>query len=477
MNTKSNLMMLVIVPFLAICVAQKSAEANDSFGAWGGSWGASSGLFGSQGGPIRNLLAAAPVRRTLARVADRLTSFGSYGGSYGSGGSFGGSRYTGWGSRGSRGYARWNSGSRGSFAGSTGYGGSTGFGGSTASWNSGLAGSSNSYGSWGSSSSYVGTSDYVSSTPSYLAAPSYPAAPSFISAPAVTDSLPYSIGSIGQSFPLDLGIASPAFSSDPLLGSTGIPVETSFDSGTAFPGTAFPTEGFGGNSVVEPYYNGVPTEGFDEGGGSFDGGGSILGPVDGGSGNPFGSPPTEPGSAEPTPGSDDFTGRRNRLRKSTIEVRLPSEADIYVNGKLTKSVGEARSFVSKNQKAGSKYRYEIAAVLNGKRKVKEFTMRAGGTKTIDFDFSTLTTVALQVPDDAKVVLAGNPTNGSGKARKFETKRLTEGEKWKGYTVKVSVVRDGEEIVRERTIDVIGGETYALNFDFDKVDSTAVASNE
>jgi len=243
--------------------------------------------------------------------------------------------------------------------------------------------------------------------------------------------------------------------------------------------TGFPTDGgFSGGPIIEPYYD-------SQGGDPFQQGGSVLGPNDGSGfplnpiqgGGQFGTPPTEPGGAEPTPGSDDFTLRRKRLQKSTIEVRLPSEAKVYVNGKLTKSSGDLRSFVSRNQKAGSKYRYEIAAVLNGQRKVKEFTMRAGGTKAIDFDFSALTTVALQVPDDAKVVLAGNATNGSGKARKFETKRLTEGEKWDGYTVKVTVVRDGKEVVRKRTIDVVGGQTYALKFDFDQVDSTAVATNK
>ena len=50
-------------------------------------------------------------------------------------------------------------------------------------------------------------------------------------------------------------------------------------------------------------------------------------------------------------------------------------------------------------------------------------------------------------------------------------------KWDDYTVTVTVVRDGKEIVRKKTIDVIGGQTYALNFDFEDVDASAFASNK
>ena len=498
MSAKSSLTMLVVVPMVAIFLGANTANANDSFGSWGGSWGASSGLFGSRGGPIRNLLAAAPVRNTLANVADRLSGWGSYGGgsfgrgsfgggslgggSFGGGslgggslgrgsGSFGGYRYSGWGSGGSRGFV-----SRSGFGGSRGGFGSTGFGSFASTATTSYGGGSTNYGgSWGSSSSYVssGYSDSFVSSPSYISAP--------ISAPVIPQaipSLPFSYN-LPTSFPAFGGISSAPFEGfigGGFGGGFDTPIETSLNSGAVFPSEAGITD--------EPYYDSV-----DQGGDIFNSGGnSVLGPIEGsgfeGSGFPqgpqpgsqFGIPPTEPGQ-EPTPGSDDFTRRNQRLRKSKIEVRLPSDAQVYVNGKLTKSSGELRSFVSSKQKPNSKYRYEIAAVFNGQRKVKEFTMRAGGTKSLDFDFSALTTVALQVPDDATVVLAGNETKGTGKARKFETKRLTDGEKWDDYTVTVTVVRNGKEIVREKTIDVIGGETYALNFDFDEVDASAVASSK
>ena len=475
MRAKSSLVTLVVVPILAIFLGANSTDANDSFGSWGGSWGASSGLFGSRGGPIRNLLAAAPVRTTLRNVAGRVAGWGSSGGgsfgggsfgsggscgggSFGSRGSFGGSR--GWGSGGSRGFASRGFGSTGSSSfgsGSTGFGGSTGFSGST-----GFGGSTGYSSNWGVSS--VGSGFNCPS--SGILSP-----PSFASAP------PTAINS-GV-------ISSPGFSTTaPFQGSFGSPIETSFESSTILPGHGFADPSYI-DPTSQPLYDpsSVPSvEIFANPGVN-----SVLGPLeDPGSQpggiqgiqpeGPFGTPPSGFDN-EPTPGSDDVTTRSKRLKKSKIKVRLPDEAKVYVNGKLTKSSGELRSFVSSNQKPGSKYRYEVAAVLNGQRQVKEFTMHAGETKSIGFDFSAVTTVAVQVPEDAKVVLAGNATKSSGVERKFKTKTLTEGEKWDDYTVTVTVVRDGKKIVREKTIDVIGGQTYALNFDFDDVDASAVASNK
>ena len=459
MRAKSSLVTLVVVPILAIFLGANSTDANDSFGSWGGSWGASSGLFGSRGGPIRNLLAAAPVRTTLRNVAGRVAGWGSSGGgsfgggsfgsggscgggSFGSRGSFGGSR--GWGSGGSRGFASRGFGSTGSSSfgsGSTGFGGSTGFSGST-----GFGGSTGYSSNWGVSS--VG-SGFDCPSSGILSPPSFASAP------------PTAINS-GV-------ISSPGFSTTaPFQGSFGSPIETSFEGNAVLP----TEQGF--ISPDQPYYS--PLDPGDE---VFPGGNSVLGPVDGSGLQPdnnFGTPPAGFDN-EPTPGSDDFSTRNKRLKKSKIKIRLPEEAKVYVNGKPTKSAGELRNFVSSNQKPGSKYRYEVAAVLNGQRQVKEFTMRAGETKTLDFDFSAVTTVALQVPEDAQVDLAGNATKSSGVARKFKTKSLIEGEKWDDYTVTVTVVRDGKKIVRKKTIDVIGGQTYALNFDFEDVDASAVASNK
>ena len=54
-----------------------------------------------------------------------------------------------------------------------------------------------------------------------------------------------------------------------------------------------------------------------------------------------------------------------------------------------------------------------------------------------FDFSaaaaTETALTLHVPADAKVYLAGNPTNAQGELRVYRTTGLSAGKAWNGYT--------------------------------------------
>jgi uncharacterized protein (TIGR03000 family) len=266
-------------------------------------------------------------------------------------------------------------------------------------------------------------------------------------------------------------------------------METSF--GTPLMGTEMGTLGDpviqgGMGEVVDPnYYNGTAPGGDMIIGGDVMGGGVIGGVNDGSSVIEGGMPPS-PGGAlsppadggaggvEPTPGpSDNDTTQSQRLKESLIDVSLPADAVVYVNGKRTSKTGEHRTFVARHQKPKSKYRYEITVVKDGKEKVQTFTMLAGGSKSLSFDFDTMTTVAVQVPENATVELAGNMTNGNGAIRKFTTKKLEEGEAWDDYKVVVTYEQDGETVVREKTINVVGGNAYTLDF-ASSLDSTAVA---
>lgn len=225
--------------------------------------------------------------------------------------------------------------------------------------------------------------------------------------------------------------------------------------------------------VVDPYYNTAP------GGVIYDQpvqGQSVI--QGGGVNDPASrsdalSPPNGTDGGAPTPGpSDDDTTMNRRLHESMIDVRLPSDALVYVNGQLTKKKGEYRTFVARNQKPDRNYRYEITAVKDGEKLVETFTMRAGSSKSIEFDFSPTTVVALRVPENARVELAGSLTTGKGVERKFTTKKLKKGETWDDYKVVVTHEKDGEEVVLEKTISVTGGQAYALDF-VDSVDSNAV----
>ena len=74
-----------------------------------------------------------------------------------------------------------------------------------------------------------------------------------------------------------------------------------------------------------------------------------------------------------------------------------------------------------------------------------------------------------MPEGADVYLAGSPTFQRGSQRQYMTTRLAEGELWKDYTVRVVWQKDGKSLTREKTLQVEGGQTYELKFDFDQQD--------
>ena len=159
---------------------------------------------------------------------------------------------------------------------------------------------------------------------------------------------------------------------------------------------------------------------------------------------------------------------------AVLNLSLPTEAVVYVNGKRTRTEGAFRSYVSRNLKPGKRYSYEVRAEIeeNGKTvaRTKVIQMVAGANKTFEFDFQPddqlITSVTLMVPEDAQVKMGGTETAASGPVRYFSTTTLQNGEKWENYKVLVTVVRDGKELTREKMINVAAGGSQTLRFDFD-----------
>jgi uncharacterized protein (TIGR03000 family) len=182
-------------------------------------------------------------------------------------------------------------------------------------------------------------------------------------------------------------------------------------------------------------------------------------PANGGESQP--ANPQNPNSALPNP-----TDARLRLK-------LPSDAVVFVNGRQTKTPGELRSYVSRNLEAGRWYPYEIKAIVNrdGQELVqtKVVDLTAGMDKLVRFDFDgsgdVLTSLSLTVPEDAQVTLGGTPTEASGSFRYFSTKQLKDGQSWKDYEIKVTVVREGKEVSRREVIQLAAGESRQIAFDF------------
>jgi len=144
---------------------------------------------------------------------------------------------------------------------------------------------------------------------------------------------------------------------------------------------------------------------------------------------------------------------------------------VYINGRLTKTKGSVRNYVSRKLKFGQEQGYQVKAVINrnGKRLVRthEVRMKPGITRTVQFDFNkpVTTVLALKVPADAKVRLCGAETSATGERRFFETSRLKDGDSWEDYEIEVVVNRDGNEVVARRSLKLHAGDSQSIVFDF------------
>ena len=213
-----------------------------------------------------------------------------------------------------------------------------------------------------------------------------------------------------------------------------------------------------------------------------------------GSGAPV-SPVPEPSPAPesgrtvdpPGPAEEDGTSiTRPNADAAILSLVLPEEAKVYINGKLTKTTGSLRRYVSRKLSDDREYKYQLKAVLsrNGKEQVRSklVKMRPGMNKTVRLDFENAlsekaltTTLSLTVPENAKVKLCGNYTNAKGRIRTFATRSIRDGNVWKDYHVSVEFERDGTTHTEERSLDMVAGETYKLVIGADESKSAQIAA--
>lgn len=187
---------------------------------------------------------------------------------------------------------------------------------------------------------------------------------------------------------------------------------------------------------------------------------------------PNGDPAVGPGNGE------SIQNRRLDDQRSVLAVRVPEEAMVYINGYQTKTTGTSRRYLAEGMQPGQKYRYNVKVVLerNGQEIVREdsVVLKPGVEHKLTFDFNPVpTTLTVNVPADAKVVLCGNKTNSVGEKRSFSTQDLVRGEVWQDYSIVVEVERNGELLTERRNIDIVGGEMRQLTFDFNQ--ATIVAA--
>ena len=289
---------------------------------------------------------------------------------------------------------------------------------------------------------------------------------------------PYSNFSMEQSFPIgDQGL-------DP-----NYPVYDSYNGGNFIGGTSL--EGaFGGaftptmttpmmsTPLIDDTFNGQSTT--LPGSGRIEDGGSIDGMLEGAPipAEPYyNSSPIDQGLPNPGPSTDstDLTAPLRRsdfvgADRAVLRLKVPQEAKVYVNGRLTKTPGAVRSFESGNLVAGRVYKYKVKAVIerDGKQLVRSklVSLKTGSVHNtvLDFDAPATTVLALNVPKDASVKLCGRATTLDGVKRRYATTRLTDGEVCEDYKVEVSYRVDGKLVKQVRKIDLAAGDFRTLTFD-------------
>ncbi len=151
--------------------------------------------------------------------------------------------------------------------------------------------------------------------------------------------------------------------------------------------------------------------------------------------------------------------------------------------KRTRSTGPIRKYVARRLAYDQEYQIEVTAVVDrgGRQLVRSETIssRAGEERDVQISFdNTLpppaTSVTVHVPAEAKVYLAGNPTNQTGETRVFTTDALPAGATWGDYRVVAEIERDGQVVTLEKTLDVAAGGTYELSFDFSTAETRVAA---
>jgi len=169
-----------------------------------------------------------------------------------------------------------------------------------------------------------------------------------------------------------------------------------------------------------------------------------------------------------------------------MNVTVPPDAIVFVNGVPTASMGSERRFRSDNLRPGN-YPYEVRAEIqrNGQKLVESKIVRlqTGQRNAVAFDFSATaqaasmlpTSLTLHVPEGAKVYLGDNPTRSTGLVRHFAAK-LKPGQRYSDYKVRVETTIGGKLQTRQEVISLAAGETRELKFDFAAVREPQMAAN-
>jgi uncharacterized protein (TIGR03000 family) len=170
-----------------------------------------------------------------------------------------------------------------------------------------------------------------------------------------------------------------------------------------------------------------------------------------------------------TPAADDAPDTSDPNATVTINLELPAEARVHINGHPTRLSGTHRRFVSTVPAGSSSRRFTIQAdlVRDGQhiRETRTVSLQPGESSSLKIDLLssgvTTTTLTLNLPEGAQVMLQGQVTSVVGTTRVFRTRTLVPGQTWKDYAVKVQLHENGKTLTWQRKIDLVGGQSHQL----------------
>jgi uncharacterized protein (TIGR03000 family) len=225
--------------------------------------------------------------------------------------------------------------------------------------------------------------------------------------------------------------------------------------------------------------------GYGSSGGS-SGGSRVISPAAPAPGAMPPATPPAPSDASPAPGpaptNSTYHPTYGPARDAAlISVKVPADAQVFVNNRPTSSTGTDREYISRDLQSGARYNYDVRIVYmrDGEElsAIKSVQLTAGQSTNIDFledkapaqtvsTDAARTTLIVKVPADARLYLAGRETKATGEVREFTTSRLPSGSEWNTYAIRAVVERDGQQQVREEKISLKAGESREVTLSFD-----------
>lgn len=162
--------------------------------------------------------------------------------------------------------------------------------------------------------------------------------------------------------------------------------------------------------------------------------------------------------------------------QAIVIVQLPSEAQLYVDGKLSNQSASPRMLVTPQLEAGKDYFYTLKVELTRDGKTlsesREVIVKAGQTSRVDFTNvgqgqvaeaeGSPAKVTVRLPAEAKLYVDGMLAPMSSPTRTFNTPRLAAGQKY-FYTLKAELDQDGQKRTETRQVVVEAGKQVEVDF--------------